>query len=149
MKKIIFILVAMLFITSCSSDRSNDTNTGSLNPEFYQEKPVNLASFTGIPQGSTVYGDYSVFTKNYDDLYVRVSKDNSVALKLFDNTYKGNISSYNTNSFNFIDNTSKKTIYIEKHQNGYYVEGIKELSIKDNPKNKYYSVNSRISLSNN
>ncbi|MDV3554508.1 hypothetical protein CMT62_13330 [Elizabethkingia anophelis] len=139
----------MLLITACSSDRSNDDNINGLNPDFYQEKPVNLASFTGMPQGSTTYGDYSVFTKNYDDLYVRVSKDNSVALKLFDNIYKGNISSYNSNSFNFIDNTSKKTIYIEKHQNGYYVEGVKELSIKDNPKNKYYLVSSRIALSNN
>nr|WP_199162830.1 lipoprotein [Elizabethkingia sp. ASV34] len=125
MKKIIFFLVATLFITACSN-RDNTDNTEppkeyKLESEFYNKFS---AQYVSLNMGSSG-GITNVNTSTESEVNMIISSDNIVTLKIFDDTYSGSINNiYNNRTFSFKDSKTGKNINIQSSMKGRTVGGI-------------------------
>ena len=114
MKKLIFILIAMLFITSCSSDRdSKTTNKIEIDSKYYSKMSAKTLFLYGKVKGKPydINGSLDVISSN--DVYFQVNKENIVYLKVYNNVFTGPITESPIKySFIFTDTNTKQKIQI-------------------------------------
>ncbi|MVW93693.1 hypothetical protein FCL53_17155 [Elizabethkingia meningoseptica] len=131
MKKLIFILTALLLITACSSDRDNNNSKVEIkpSPDFYKKYTASYILFQGRPYGTnTSYDNVKINSESEGDIYTYIESDNTVILKIFKDMYSGKLQEvYTSNGIKFIDSKTKKTILIERG-NGIMIDGIREIN---------------------
>ncbi|MCT4261576.1 hypothetical protein HZP32_05560 [Elizabethkingia anophelis] len=128
MKKLIFILITMLFIMACSSGDNRDNTEPpkeyKLEPEFYkkfsaQYMTVYTVNSTGTP--------VKLNTSTDNDIYVVISSDNIATLKIFNDTYSGPIKIYNNRTYGFKDYKLGININVQSSMKGYSIGGIQQI----------------------
>ncbi|MCT3817778.1 hypothetical protein HZQ56_17720 [Elizabethkingia anophelis] len=129
MKKLIFILIAMLFITACSSGDNRDNTEPpkeyKLQPEFYLKYSAKYLSMNTInSNGERI----KISTKSDNDVYMIVNSDNTATLKIFNDTYSGPIDIVNNNYFILKNSVSKRGIHIQNSLNGRSISGLSKVN---------------------
>ncbi|MCL1691957.1 hypothetical protein [Elizabethkingia anophelis] len=129
MRKLIFILIAMLFITACSSGDNRDNTEPpkeyKLQPEFYLKYSAKYISMNTINSN----GDrIKISAKSDNDLYMIVNSDNTATLKIFNDTYSGLIEIVNNNYFILKNPVSKRGIHIQNSLNGRSISGLSKVN---------------------
>lgn len=130
MKKLIFILIAMLFITSCSrngNDIDENITANAIIKSLYDKKDMRVLSFT-----SKINNEYKaeVLQPNANQVYIQTFKDNTVYFKLYNDIYAGRIKS--TPAYHYLiftDNTTKQEIHVQffNDENSFQVGGINKI----------------------
>ncbi|WP_407505128.1 hypothetical protein [Elizabethkingia meningoseptica] len=122
MKKLIFILISMLLITACSSDRDNNNPTEEVKPLEKDLLSTNLRTQWSPYRikVNTATGIVAFYTKGNNDSYIVVNKDKIVTLKIFDDTYSGPIIKETDliSHFIFSDSKTGNKIQIELGSDG-------------------------------
>ncbi|MDQ8748201.1 hypothetical protein [Elizabethkingia miricola] len=114
MKKLIFILIAMLFVISCRNDRdSNNKNKIEIDSKYYSKMSAKTLFLYGKVKDKPNDFNGSIDVISSNDVYFQVNKLNIVYLKVYNSLYSGAIiESPIKNSFIFIDNNTKLKIQI-------------------------------------
>lgn len=128
MKKLIFILIALLFVIACNGgdnrDNTEPPKEHKLNPEFYKKFSAQFMTVYTVNSGGT---PLKLNTKTENDVYTIVSSDNIVTLKIFDDTYSGPIKIINNRYLIFKDYKLGIEIHIQTSMKGYSISGVQQI----------------------